>query len=93
MKNQANKPYKLIIFNAIGIYWAGPDVTRLSKTLNTTPRAEVQAAAAANGQPAVQAVPAETPYTALVRALTDYFFSLKQRDVCNNIPRCRPAQG
>ena len=61
---------------------AGPDVTRLSKTLNTTPRAEVQAAAAANGRPAVQAVPAETPYTALVRALTDYFLPLSNKEMC-----------
>ena len=67
---------------------AGPDVTRLSKTLNTTPRTAVNAVAAvaaANGQPAqpaIAAVAAENQYTALMRALNDYFLPLSNKEMC-----------
>jgi len=51
----------------------GVELRRLARTLPVAPRGERQAAAAANGQPAVAFRAAEDEFTGLVRALNDYF--------------------
>jgi len=52
---------------AIMLHLGGQALRRVAKTLDCTPRAEVQAQV---GPPVVAAVPAESPYAALKRVLT-----------------------
>lgn len=59
----------------------GVELRRLARTLPVAPRPERQAAAAANGQPAVAFRAAEDEFTGLVRALNEYFLPQTNKEM------------